>query len=152
MARRPRGRPTKDTALLRRRLFGLLRKGVPRERAARLCGIGVSTFHEWMAEKPDFAEAVCNAEDDLVRRAVATATDCLKVKESAVRLNAAKFILSHRFNREFSARQEVTGPDAGPVQVQADVTVRPLVSNEQLAAMTPEQLAAAIGALAARQS
>lgn len=152
-----RGRPSKLTPVTQERICALLRKGVPRDRAARLAGVGVSTFHTWLAEGAkhetgkyrDFLEAVCTAEDELVQKAVSTVHSLLDPRrvEPAVRLNAAKFILSHRFNREFSNRTELTGADAGPVRVQAEVAVRPLFTADELAAMTPEQLAAALGAL-----
>ena len=57
------------------------------------------------------------------------------------------FLLSVFLVVQFFLSQEVTGKDAGPVRVQAEVAVRPLFSDEQLAAMTPEQLQAAIGAM-----
>lgn len=152
------GRPSKLTEVTARRICDLIRKGVPRDRAARLASVGVSTFHAWLAEGAkhetgkyrDFLDAVCMAEDELVAKAVSTVHDLLGPKRGraeAVRLNAAKFVLSHRFNREFSTRQEVTGKDGAPVQVQASVTIRPLVTDQQLAELTPEQLTAVIAGL-----
>jgi hypothetical protein len=158
----PRGRQTKLNATTQKRICDLVRKGMPRDRAARLAGVHPATFHRWMAEGEtaetgihrDFREAVCKAEDELVERAVQTATDLLnprKCKEPSTRLNAAKFILSHRFSKEFSSRQEVTGADGGAVQVEGtvDITVRSLEPlAERIAAMSIEQLDALLGKLA----
>lgn len=154
------GRPTKLTPVTQKRITDLIRKGVPRERAARLAGVVPSTFHLWMQKGDageegysEFPEAIRMAEDLLIERAVGSITDIFEGQgyEPSTRLNAAKFILSHRFPGEFSTRQEVrnTGPDGGPIKVEGTlgVTVAPLFSDEQLAAMGPEQLAAAIGAL-----
>lgn len=65
------------------------------------------------------------------------------------RISAVRFIGPHRFPEDFSTRQETrnTGADGGPIQVQAEVKVAPLLTDEQIAALSPEQLAAAIGAL-----
>lgn len=152
------GRPTKCTPQLQRRICGLLRKGVPRQRSARLAGIEAGTFHRWMADGKaaesgiyrEFYDSVCTAEDELVRRAVASVTDLLGSKaDPSVRLNAAKFILSHRFNAEFSNRTEVTGAEGGPIDHTATVKVQPLVSDAALLAATPDQLGAIIGAMVA---
>lgn len=94
-----------------------------------------------------FRQAVCNAEDALVERAVATATDLLnprRCKKPEVRLNAAKFILSHRFPADFSSRSEVRheGKDGGPIQVAADVKVQPVITADVAAGLDAEQLAA----------
>jgi hypothetical protein len=154
------GRPTKLTDKTQARICGLLRKGLPRERAARLAGVHPRTFYVWMAsEAPryvQFQQAVCMAEDDLVEKAVGAVSDLIEDADSdAVRLNAAKFLLSHRFNSEFSTRQEVTGKDGAAVEVKAEVraevAVRPLFSDEQLAAMSPEQLTAALAGMAGRR-
>jgi hypothetical protein len=146
---------------MRRRVCELIRKGVPRMRAARLAGIGESTFCRWMRDGEagerriyrEFRQSVCRAEDELVERAVSSITDLFDPESNAepnTRLNAAKFVLTHRFNGEFSARQEVTGKGGEAVQVQAEVAVRPVFSDDQLREMTPEQLEAALGVLVGR--
>jgi hypothetical protein len=174
------GRPTKLLSKTKQRICDLIRKGVPRERAARMAGIGVSTFHRWMAsgeEKSgphrEFREAVLRAEDELITRGMAAVVDAFAIgcpecglerepgaedpcpqcksdraprylHELRDRTAAARFIFPHRFPTEFSTRAEVqaTGPGGGPVKVEADVKVRPLVSDEQLGEMSPEQLQA----------
>ncbi|MEZ4241002.1 MAG: hypothetical protein R3F59_33555 [Myxococcota bacterium] len=93
-----------------------------------------------------FQQSVCMAEDDLVEKAVGAVADLIADADSdAVRLNAAKFILPHRFNGEFSTRQEVTGKGGEAVEVRAEVAVRPVFSDAQLREMMPEQFEAAIG-------
>src|SRR3990172_8611360 len=151
------GRPTKLTPVLKRRLLGLLRKGVPRERAARLAGIGDATFHRWMAQGAeqelgmfrDFRDAVIGAEEGLIEKACSGLANLITGKkvEPSTRLGAIKFFLTHRYSAEWSTRSEVrnTGPDGGPIKVEG--TVVPLLSDEALVALTPEQLAATIGAL-----
>lgn len=130
--------------------------------------------------KREFREAVLRAEDEAIERALrgsvedafaATCPACGHAREASDeaclecgstkpaayvhdlkdRVSAARFILPHRYPKEFSTRAEVqaTGPDGGPVQVQAEVAVRPLFSDEQLAAMTPEQLQAALAGFGA---
>lgn len=91
------------------------------------------------------------AEAQLLQRAVSAVTDLLDPNapgvEPGTRLNAAKFILSHRFREDFTTRTEteLTGKDGGPVQV--DATVRPLFSDAQLASLSPEQIAATVRGL-----
>ena len=152
------GRPTKLNAVTQRRICDLIRKGVPRERAARLSGIGASTFHEWMrkgdageAGYAEFPEAIRNAEDALVQKAVSVVVSLLgpgtkgNRVEPSVRLNAAKFILSHKFPGDFSSRQDVRheGKDGGPIEVRASVEVQSVITPEAAAAMTLDQLEAA---------
>lgn len=161
-AKRPRGRPTKLTPELQDAICKLVRRGVPKHRAARLSGISEHSFHGWLArgrEEEDgiyrrFFEAVSEAENDLLRKAVDSVVDLFDPSapgadriEPSTRLNAAKFILSHRYREDFTTRTEteVSGKDGGPVRV--DATVRPLLSDDQLAQLTPEQLAAAVRGL-----
>jgi hypothetical protein len=158
-------RPTKLSPKTRNRICDSIRKGVPRERAGRLAGISPPTFHRWMAmgladeeqgkttAAREFRAMVLRAEDELIERALASVVDAFEqedgryVHELRDRIAATRFMLPHRFSSEFSTRQEVTGKEGAPVQVQAEVAVRPLFTDEQLAAMTPEQLQAALSGL-----
>lgn len=151
-----RGRKSKLTPELQARMVALVKKGVPRERAARLAGVSDGTYHRWMQTGEsqetgvyrDFRDAIRRAEDELVQRAVGAVTDQLAASAKPEnRLRAAKFILTHRYGKEFTPRSEVTGPEGAPVQVQAQVEIRPLFTDEQVSALTPELLAAAIGQL-----
>lgn len=69
------GRPTKCTEATTERICGFVRQGVPDAVAARLCGIGVSTFEEWKRKgrkaKSDtryrrFLESLTRAKDEAV--------------------------------------------------------------------------------------
>lgn len=175
------GRPTKLNQVTQERICKLLRIGVPRDRAARLSGVAPGTFHRWMQWGAmtdeelvatlisigdgtkfstiyrDFREAILLADDELIRKCMEGIGDIVdpgprkKKAEAGTRLNAMKFLLTHRFPGEYTPRTDVRheGPDGGPVQVTAkvEVQVRPLFSDEQLATMGPEAIAASIAAL-----
>jgi len=163
-AKRKRGRPTKCNAAVAEQIATAIEKGCGRIAAAALAGVDDTTFCRWMVrgEQPGaenevyraFRRSVCSAEHRLEQKAAQTITDLFDPlspdrAEPAVRLNAAKFILTHGVLAR-STKREVSGPEGGPVQVKAEVAVRPLFSDEQLASMTPEQLAAALGSVAGR--
>lgn len=52
------GRKTKYTPETVKKLTQALELGATHELACGFAGIGVSTFHEWMNEKPEFAELI----------------------------------------------------------------------------------------------
>lgn len=143
----PGGPRTKRTPETAARICALVGRGMPRGAAAELAGISTGTFYDWTRDDPEFLERINNAENALHERAAAAVMDILDCDEATTRLNAAKFVLTHKFPQHWSSRQEVRhqGPDGGPVQVEA--TVRPAFTAAQLAAMTPEQLAAALTVL-----
>ena len=149
------GQPTKYTPAVVERICELLRKGLPRTRAARRGGIAVSTFMLWMNEHSEFSEAVHNAEDVWVEKAMGRVTDMLDSKNERVALQAAKFGLSYRFREDFSKRIEQTGPEGGPVRIehsgQIDAALRPLVTLEDLRKMTREETESTLLAEAERQ-
>lgn len=158
------GRQTKLTPAVQKRIVTMIRKGTPRGRAAELAGVHQATFFRWMAEGDreeegihrEFREAVLRAEAELIERACAAVVDAFEQDEDTgafrydikERIAAARFILPHRFPQDFSTRQEVrqTGHDGGPVKVEAKV--QPVFTDAQLAAMSPEQLEAALAGLA----
>lgn len=145
-------RRTKLTPTVQTRLCDLLRKGLPRKQAARIAGIGESTLLGWLAKGREqntgrfraLLVAVEAAEDELVEQAVTAVTSLLASADEKVRLNAAKFILSHRYPEEWSTRQEVRhqGADGGPVKIEGAVTVTPVITADVAATLSPEQLAA----------
>lgn len=156
---RPKGK-NKLTPALQRRVCRLLGLGIGRGMAARRSGIGESTFHRWMAEgeaqefgvKRDFWEAVRQAEDRYCELCAAELKRlAFKADSESVRLAAVSKVLERRYQEDWGqrSRSEVTGKDGAPVQVEATATVKvqPLFSPEQLAALTPDQLAASIAAL-----
>lgn len=119
----------------------------------------------------EFRKAVLRAEDSLVDRMMASVVDAFEVQdctrcegaapdcpacrgsgqvyvhELRERTTAARFV-ALRFPGDFASKHEVTGADGGPVRVEAAVTVRPLLSDEQIAGLDAEKLMAAIAGLA----
>lgn len=143
----PRTKRRPETALL---ICEMIEAGAPRRVAADSCGISERTFYEWMAEDAQFLQQIHNAEHSLHRKAATTLVSALDPKhEMSHRLNAAKYLLSNRWPNEWSTRTEVrqTGHDGGAVKVEATVKPPPLISDAALLEMTPEQVAAAIGAV-----
>lgn len=149
------GRPTKLTPKVQAAICEAIRSGATRECAASVAGIARSTLQLWLAQGADggapysdFLDAVCMAEEDLQARAAKVVVDLLAEDNAAVRLNAAKFLLSHRFPEAWSTRKEVrqTGPDGGPVQVAAKVEAG--LAPETMDALSPEAVADALVKLA----
>lgn len=153
------GAHSKLTPALQQRVVELLGLGMGRMRVARAAGIHPASFFRWLEEgeacqagiKREFFEAVRAAEEGHHEALLEEAKKLAFSAESeSVRASMIRFKLERRYADDWGPRQEVrnTGPDGGPIQVQAAVTVQPLFSDEALAAMTPEQLAASIAALA----
>lgn len=151
------GRPTKCTPEVVARICANLRRGLPRERAARRAGVAESTFHLWMHKAAttrirkylEFSEQVHAAEDEWVAKAMGKVTDMLDHEDPKVVLQAAKFGLTTRFREDFAQRRETSGPDGGPVSVAAEVTGRVAVAlfdGATVANWSPEQIEAAIRA------
>jgi hypothetical protein len=89
-------RPHKLTPTLRRQILGLLRSGVGLGRSARMAGIHPDTAGRWIAERPDFAEAVEAA------RAESTGFLERQIAQASRRdWKAAAWILERRFPEEF---------------------------------------------------
>lgn len=65
------GRKSKYTPEVLRAVCDAIREGNTQQDSAALAGIGVSTFHEWMAKYPEFAEGVEKAHADFKRANVA---------------------------------------------------------------------------------
>jgi len=149
---------TSITADFVERVTYLISKGLPKARACRLAGASSATFKQWMrwgAEADEgpykiLHDRVVAAEDGLALTACGTLSDLIQAEDSrgaevphGVRLSATKFLLSHRFSEEWSTKQSVVST----VQVEASVRVQPLVSIDQLATLTSEQLGEMVAAL-----
>lgn len=112
-----RGRPSKYTPERISAILDAIRLGVPRELAARASGINPDTFYTWQKEKPEFSDAVNEAE------AKSTLALVAKVQKAASDGNwtAAAWMLERRFPKQFGrldrSQVELTGKDGGPVQV-----------------------------------
>lgn len=150
------GRPTKLTPKVQAAICEAIREGTGREEAARLAGVSTTTFHRWMSEGAtaeegefrEFREGVLQSEAELQREAVGLLAKQLRDSDSRLAQRAAIFILTHRFRSVFSSRQESSGPNGGPIEVESRAGS---LSAEALAAMTPEQAAATIANLARRE-
>jgi transposase len=109
------GRKTKYTPETVNKIVQALKMGATHELACNYAGIGVSTFHDWMSAKPEFSEAVKEAEG-------AAAVGWLAKIEKAANegtWQAAAWKLERRYPREYG---------------------RTVVTQEQ--SLTPEQLEA----------
>ena len=148
------GRPSKCTPERIALLEGLIAGGMGREAAAREAGIGVATWHEWIgrgrAGEEPYAELVRRIEgaseglQDEVRRVLLNG---LRSPDPRIATKIAMFLSERLWPQIYGRKQEITGKDGGPVQVQAQVAVQPLVSDEQLRTATPEQLEALVRGL-----
>lgn len=167
-APKPVGRPPKCTEAVMARMEHLLSvDGLNRERASRLAGISIGTFYRWMAEADipgpktqryrEFRDRVTRAEDQFIARGMAgVAGDAFRqdeegnyVHELRDRISAFRAVFPARFPAEFATRHDVrtSGPDGGPVQVVAEVAVRPLLTDAQLAELPADKLAAFVAGL-----
>jgi len=140
-----------------KRFCEALRRGLPKRLAAAAAGIGERTYHSWRqrgeaGEEPyaSFMAKVYEVEaelaDDLLRSLVGVATGIDEGTKDADKIKAAMFLLERRFPRDFGSKRavELTGAEGGPVKTEAS---QPVFTDAQLAAMSPEQLAAALDAL-----
>lgn len=109
--RKPPGRPTKFTAVTRRRLIDAVAKGLPFRHACAASGLSYATFCEYRNAHSEF--------NDEIEKAVALAIEKrLAIIEKAANLGdvgCAKWLLEHLHPENFSRnRIEVTGADGSP--------------------------------------
>ncbi|MEN0066165.1 MAG: hypothetical protein AAGA48_28750 [Myxococcota bacterium] len=166
--KRSSGRKSKLTAALRRKFCAALEQGATYKAACGFVGIDYSTFRRWMVKgeasesgiQREFRDAVLAAESagenvyvSVVHNiavglpaAGANADDDASAPKATDSLKAASWMLERRYG--WTQRTEVTGKDGAPLQVEAktEVITRPMFADEQIEAMTPEQLQAAIAA------
>lgn len=146
------GRPSKCTPTLMAAIASRIRKGMGREAAARQAGIGVATFHEWMArgragDRPyaEFVRRIEGASDELQGEVSDALTDALRdVDRPDLRARVAMWLAERLWPETYGRRQEtrLTGHDGGAVEVKAQVAVAPLITADVAAGLEPEQLAA----------
>ncbi len=116
-----RGRRSKLTAQLQKKICGYIEKGNTFERSCALCDIDQSTFHRWRqrGEKTkrgkfyEFCKVVKKAEEKFIAWNVAI---ILKAAEDK-NWQAAAWILERKYFAEFGRkdRHEVTGKEGGPI-------------------------------------
>jgi len=149
------GRPTKLTPERQETICEAIRGGLCREEAAVAAGVARTTIQCWLAKGKeeteglyrDFLTALQDAETSLEQECAAVLTTQLKADAPEhIRQGAAKFLLERRFRSRWSktTKVEATGADGGPLQVAASVDVRPVLSRDALAAMTPDELRATL--------
>lgn len=89
-------RPTKYNDPAVARIIRAIRDGATFRLAAATGGIGYSTFREWMLSKPEFAEAVSQAEGD------GALASLRRIKQATKEdWRAAAWVLEHRFPNEY---------------------------------------------------
>ena len=146
------GRPTKCTPTVIAGVAARVRAGMGREAACRKMGVAPATMREWTArglagEKPyaDFVRGIEGASDELQEEVTTALTDALRdVDKADLRTRTAMWLAERLWPETYGKRSEVrtTGPDGGPVQVQAAVSVQPVITADVAAGLDAEQLAA----------
>ena len=121
------GRPTKCTPKTVKAIVDALSIGATHKLACETVGIGMSTFCEWLAEKPEFADAVNKADGLAGLRALRNIQRAaLGTKDIPGQWTASAWILERTRPNEYGRRAvEVTGPNGGPIQHQAQIVVVP---------------------------
>lgn len=135
------GRPTKLTPERHARIIELIRTGAFADTAAAAAGVHRATYYEWMArgrdcERDDDGEAVTEAD-----RAFADFHDAVKEAEAVGETLAIGRIQNHskdtwqaaawylerkypeRWGRVDRLKQEISGPDGGAVEIEAEASV-----------------------------
>jgi hypothetical protein len=109
------GRRTKYTPETVDRILQAIRLGATYQLACDYAGIGVTTFHEWINAKPEFAQQVKEAEGKGALGWLA------KIEQAATDGNwqAAAWKLERRYPREYGRSvMELTGANNGPIQTE----------------------------------
>lgn len=118
------GRPTKLTREIVDKIVRLVGVGNYMETAAATCGISKDTLYRWLKQGARQGKGLARDLADGVYEATARceAHDVAFMHKAAeTDWRAAAWRLQHRFPERWGrARVEVSGPEGGPVQVQAD--------------------------------
>jgi transposase len=118
------GRPSKRTPEREEKIIEALRAGNTKRAAAAAGGVGASTLFAWIAEFPEFKDAIERAEADAERAMVARVRDAA---ESGI-WTAAAWWLERRRPGDFARREkveskvELSGPDGGPIETVAGLS------------------------------
>jgi transposase len=108
------GRRSKYTPETVDKLTQAIRLGATYQLACNFAGIGVSTFHEWLNAKPEFAEVITQAEGDAAIKWLA-----LVNKHATDQAQWAAWMLERRYPEMYGRqRMEITGADNGPIQTE----------------------------------
>lgn len=105
--KRGRGRPSKLTAPVKRRILAVLRTGGTRALACARGGIDTATFHRWLnnagADYREFSSEIERAEADAFANALARIDKAAKKGD----WRAAKWLLERRMPDDYGERQRV---------------------------------------------
>ncbi len=95
------GRKTKLTHEVKEQIYLIIADGNTYKVAFQSCGIGESTFYEWM-QQPEFSELIKKAEAEAKKKLLGT----IKAA-SDTKWQAAAWILERRWPDEFGAKQKL---------------------------------------------
>ena len=115
------GRRSKYTPETVDKLTQAIRLGATYQLACNYAGIGVSTFHDWLNKKPEFLEAITQAEGDAAIKWLAL------VNKGAQDLPQwAAWMLERRYPQDYGKRAvEVSGPDGGAIVIKGYTSITP---------------------------
>lgn len=116
------GRRTKFTPETVDKLTQAIRLGATYQLACDYAGIGVSTFHDWLNAKPEFSQAIKEAEGK------AAVLWLGKIEQAASDGNwqAAAWKLERRYPQDYGKRAvEVSGPDGGAIVIKGYTSITP---------------------------
>ena len=106
-------RPPKLTSDVQKRITDALAIGCTYKLAAQYGGVTYETLNQWRKTKPEFSQAIENAE----ARAVVGWLARIEQAANAGEWQAAAWKLERRYPQDYGRRQlEVTGRDGGPIQ------------------------------------
>lgn len=123
-------RPTKYTPDVVKRITDAIKLGATYELAASYGGISYRTFAEWNEKKPQFSQAIKDAEGEAAVKWLAK----IETAASDGQWTAAAWKLERRYPRDYGRTvNEHTGKDGGPIK--HDHTHRDLsiFSDEEIA-------------------
>ena len=116
-----RGRKTKYTPETVDKITQAIRLGATYQLACNFAGISMSTFHLWQGAKPEFLEAITQAEGDAAIKWLAL------VNKGAQDLPQwAAWMLERRYPQDYGKRAvEVSGPDGGAIVIKGYANITP---------------------------
>jgi hypothetical protein len=108
------GRRSKYTPETVDKLTQAIRLGATYQLACNFAGISHETFHQWRNTKPEFSEAITQAEGDAAVKWLA-----LVNKHATDQPQWAAWMLERRYPEMYGRqRMEITGADNGPIQTE----------------------------------
>lgn len=144
------GRPSLCTPQAIEAIVAHLETGGGLRSAHTAAGVSNCAVFEWMArgragDEP-YAELVRRVEGTraaVKERLRARLLELAESDDEHVAGTNIRWILERNYPDEYGRRQELTGPKGGPVQVEASARIAAF-TDEQIAAMTPEERQAAL--------